>query len=273
MKPFFRAAAGLVLAAAVNAPADQPIMNMMPRWDGGYGVQFFYEYLQRDDLLMGDDVAFSGFREEVHQLHIEGVYTWDRSIRATFKLPLVLDAWREVPGPNNEKLQQSDEGIGDLTLALPLKKYFNLDNRSGSWTLAPQLRVPLDQQGEDDYDFWDRVWGGGVNLGYEFETQRFAFATSGAYWIFESAEPNELHYSLDLGWRFRENADLLWETDLHWEDDGTFFASGGPALYWRITDLIHSRISWKHDFHSEVGELELDHGNGTRLRVGIGFVF
>ena len=29
-------------------------------------------------------------------------------------------------------------GIGTPTLALPLKRYFNLDGRSGSWTLAPQ---------------------------------------------------------------------------------------------------------------------------------------
>ncbi len=39
---------------------------------------------------------------------------------------------------------------GDSTLALPLKKYSNLDGRSGSWTLAPQVRVPL--SGDDEYE-------------------------------------------------------------------------------------------------------------------------
>ena len=33
---------------------DQPIMNMMPRWDGGYGWQILYESISRDNLLQAD---------------------------------------------------------------------------------------------------------------------------------------------------------------------------------------------------------------------------
>lgn len=44
--------------AATAAPvasvwADQPIMNMMPRWDGGYGFQVLAERLHRSDLKQG----------------------------------------------------------------------------------------------------------------------------------------------------------------------------------------------------------------------------
>ena len=75
--------------------ADQPIMNMMPRWDGGYGWQVLYDTVHRDDLLRGDAVVGSGWSETIHQAHLQGVYTWDRSIRITAKLPIVLDAERD----------------------------------------------------------------------------------------------------------------------------------------------------------------------------------
>ena len=41
----------ILLACVTLSAADQPIMNMMPRWDGGYGWQALYERMDRDDLL------------------------------------------------------------------------------------------------------------------------------------------------------------------------------------------------------------------------------
>jgi hypothetical protein len=74
---------GLALGFLVLPPlnADQPIMNMMPRWDGGYGFQVRTEHVHRSDLKQGRDVVGRGFTEDLTQLHLEGVYTWDRSIR------------------------------------------------------------------------------------------------------------------------------------------------------------------------------------------------
>mgnify|MGYP000897789518 CR=1 FL=1 len=84
------AVAVLLLTTQVTVQADQPIMNMMPRWDGGYGFQVRTEHIHRDDLKQGSDVVASGFTEDITKLHLEGVYTWDRSIRLTFKLPYVI---------------------------------------------------------------------------------------------------------------------------------------------------------------------------------------
>jgi hypothetical protein len=265
---------GLGFLALVAAPlqADQPIMNMMPRWDGGYGFQVRAEHIHRSDLKQGSDVIARGFTEEVTQFHLEGVYTWDRSIRLTAKLPYVADARREVLGPMGEKIVQRDQGIGDLTLALPLKHYFNLAARSGSWTLAPQLRIPLGQE-DDEFEVWDGVWGGGLSLGYETETYNWFIATSAGFWVFEDPEPAEWSYSLDLGWNARDNMQLLWESDLSWDDENKFFLSSGPALYWRWNDNTHIRIEWKHDFVSRVTSDRPDHGNGDRFSAGIGFVF
>ena len=264
----------LAVSVAPVAPnwADQPIMNMMPRWDGGYGFQVRAEHVHRSDLKQGSDVVGRGFTEDLTQLHLEGVYTWDRSIRLTAKLPYVADARREVLGAAGQKVVQRDEGIGDLSLALPLKHYFNLDARSGSWTLAPQLRIPFGEE-DDEFEVWDGVWGGGLSLGYETETYHWFIATSAGFWIFEQSEPAEWTYSLDLGWNAREDMQILWESDLSWDDEGKFFLSAGPALYWRWNDKTHIRIEWKHDFVSRVTSDRPDHGNGDRFSAGVGFVF
>ena len=67
-------------------------MNMMPRWDGGYGFQLLSETIHRSDLKRGDTTLASGFTEDISQLHLQGVYTWDRSVRLTAKLPYVVAA-------------------------------------------------------------------------------------------------------------------------------------------------------------------------------------
>ena len=43
-----------------SAVADEPIMNMMPRWDNGWGLQLIDEYRHEDDLLLGDRNNFFG---------------------------------------------------------------------------------------------------------------------------------------------------------------------------------------------------------------------
>jgi hypothetical protein len=252
--------------------ADQPIMNMMPRWDGGYGVQVLAETLHRSDLKQGKDVVAEGHSEDIRQLHLQGVYTWDRSIRLTFKLPYVTDARREVPGEGGTKTVERDSGWGDLTLALPLKNYFNLDQRSGNWSLTPQVRVPLGKK-DSGYSAAKRVWGSGLSLGYETETYHWFFATGVTGWIFESPEPAEWSTSIDLGWNAQDDLQVLWESDFKWNDEGAFTLAAGPALYWRYSDRIHTRIEWKHDFVSQVSRNRQKYGNGDRLSLGVGFVY
>ena len=97
-------------------------MNMMPRWDGGYGFQILFEDINREELMNGDRVVDSNKFESVELLHLQGVYTWDKSIRFTFKIPYVLAAERI----NLDNERQIDSGLGDIKLALPLKRYFNI---------------------------------------------------------------------------------------------------------------------------------------------------
>jgi len=237
-----------VLALTSLGWADQPVMSKMPRWSEGYGFQFIQEYRHERDLLLGDEKVGEGLTEDVHILNIEGVYTWERWIRLTAKLPYILHAEREVLDGNGNVQKQTDQGFGDLTLALPLKKYFNLDGRSGSWTLAPQLRIPLADN--DEYEIGDGEWGTGLSIGYETETADWFVGVGASAWVFEDQEPFEVGAFLDFGrnvFGFGSSGQLTWETDFKWEDDGSYLLKAGPALYWKVNDTAHFRAEWKHE--------------------------
>jgi hypothetical protein len=268
----FRLFTLLLVLAVPSSRGEQPIFNEMPRWDGGWGFQFIQEYRHERDLLSGNTVVGPGFSEDIHLLHLEGVYTWDKSIRLTFKLPYVLDARRELLGIGGSKFVQHDEGFGDATVALPLKRYFNLDGRSGSWTLAPQLGIPFAR--DDAYAVYDHQWGNGLSLGYETETYRFKFGVGATGWVFYGDDEAELTGNIEVGYNLRglgSNGHIKWSNRFHYEDDGAFTISTGPVLYWRFTDTIHGQIDWLHDLSDRQGLL--DHGNGNAVRVGVGFVF
>lgn len=272
MRQFVRFFCLTILCSHFQGFSDEPIMNMMPRWSGGWGYQVHYEHRTKNDLLLGSNQLYKGFSEQIDLLHIEGVYTWKKEIRLTAKLPVVLDAVREMPDGAGGKIIQKDSGAGDLKIALPLKKYFNLDGRSGSWTFKPMLRIPLSDK--DDYDFYYKEFGTGLGAGYETETSNFYWGIGTGWWIFHGDRPAELHSSLDFGYNFEtanSNGSVFWENDFHYEDDESKTLSAGPALYFNHNDTIHTRIEWKHDFIDHQGIL--DHGNGNSFKVGIGWVF
>lgn len=259
-------------AVSTSSYADQPIFNEMPRWDNGWGIQFVEQYRHDSDLMSGGQVIGEGLAEDVHTLHVEGVYTWDKSVRITAKLPLVLDARREFLSDVGEKLVQRDEGVGDATIAVPLKRYFNLDGRSGSWTFAPQVRVPLSDK--DEYHVYDGVWGQGLSVGYETETFNYIFAVGASAWFFGGEEPFQASANLDLGLNFEisgASGHLKWETDFIFEDDGKESLYIGPKLYLKLTDEIHAMAMLKKEIHSRRNQL--DHGNSSFARLGIGFVY
>lgn len=260
------------MALAPATFSDQPVFNEMPRWDHGWGFQFVQEFRRESDLLSGGDVVAAGFSEEVDIMHVEGVYTWDKSIRMTAKLPLVTNASRELPDGVGGKLTQRDEGIGDATLAIPLKRYFNLDGRSGSWTLAPQVRLPL--SGDNVYEVYDGVWGAGLSAGYETETYHYLIATGVDAWTFGGSEPFQASAHVDLGLNFRvfkTSGHVKWETDFIYEDDGLEKLLIGPHVYLRINDTVHAQVMYKKEVHARRNVL--DHGNGKILKLGLAFVY
>ena len=61
-------------AVSQHLKADEPIMNMMPRWSGGWGYQFFYEHRRENDLLQGSSALHSGFSEEIKIIKFHLIY-------------------------------------------------------------------------------------------------------------------------------------------------------------------------------------------------------
>jgi hypothetical protein len=84
----------LLCVGLINAPeifAHQPVMDMAPRWQKGYGGQVRYESHYSDKVLNGDNEVDNPLGRDrwVHTTWFEGVYTFKREVRATFKLPFV----------------------------------------------------------------------------------------------------------------------------------------------------------------------------------------
>ena len=215
------------------AYAEQPIFGEMPRWDGGYGVQVIQIY--RDQEIRDDDQGTT-FERSVHFTRIDGVYTWDKSVRLTAKLR-IIDHVTES-GHTLQPLR----GLSALTLALPLKEYFNLDGRSGSFTIAPQVFVPFKGANMGiDYPFY-QAGRAGLGIGYETESYHYHFGTSASAWLVYSEDTPM--YSAEIGAGLNGfvvgfNGHVKLGLDVHRFPSGRSNVHLGPKVYGMITDEWH----------------------------------
>ena len=90
-----------------QAYAHQPVMDMAPRWNGGYGAQ--------TRITHANDTTTTW---------VEGVYTFKPALRMTLKVPY------------------SDGKTGDAILAMPIKRYKNDGASTSNWGLTPSVRMP-----------------------------------------------------------------------------------------------------------------------------------
>jgi hypothetical protein len=83
----------LLIATGVPAPgaAHQPVMDMAPRWQGGWGFQLRNEHRSSNELRRGDSAVPNplGRKRQVNTTWLEGVYTFRRELRLTAKIPWV----------------------------------------------------------------------------------------------------------------------------------------------------------------------------------------
>ena len=96
------------------AYAHQPVMDMAPRWENGFGLQLRHEYYGSDELMDGDSEIANPFGLErfVNRTWLESVYTFDRSKRVTFKLPYINQ--RRIKNVGGVGVKQKNSGLGDL---------------------------------------------------------------------------------------------------------------------------------------------------------------
>lgn len=209
----------LLLLLSGSAYAHQPVMDMAPRWDGGYGIQGRLEHFDDDTTTW-----------------VEGVYTWDKSVRATFKLPY------------------RDGGLGDLVLGLPLKKYTNDGPKTANWSFTPSVQVPTGDRGE---------WDIGASFSYSSETpsfyQLYDFYTWG----------DRTGVDINVGFAFPgkgRGVFALWDVSLLTSDQGDRIQTGPVFVYFRKNTMF--RAEYKH----LVYERDSDWSGGF-VNVGVGFVY
>ena len=268
-----RAVLCLVLLGSVPpAQAGGPVFDEMPRWDDGWGFQVVQHYRHRRGLLVGTETVDSDLSEHAAVLHIDGVYTWDRSIRITGELPVVLYAVETRRDAAGEVVEETEIGFGDATVALPLKRYYNLDGRSGSFSLVPKLRAPLGAK--DDYSVYWRAWGAGLAAGVETETYRFHGNLGLTAWHYFGQRPNHLEANVGTGLNIHalgSSGHFKVKGYLDYEGDGSTRVRAGTILYWRFSDLIHGQVTWKMDVYNWRGTPKL--GNEHNVSAGVGFVY
>jgi len=225
-----------VLLCSMPVSAEQPVFGEMPRWAGGWGVQAQHEARRNGD-------------EDSQWLHVDGVYTWERWIRVTAKVPFRLD---------------DNPGLGTPTLALPLKRYFNLDGRSGSWTIAPQWFVPIATSSANA-----RMEQMKLSVGYETEAYRTHIATSaGILRRTDGLWEGHLHVGTGINLHSKTSSGhIKLKARLRLRSDGGYSARIGPTVYWRFSDRWHGQLAYKHSVLSD-GYLPR-----YSLRSGLAIVF
>lgn len=280
----------VVFILSGKAYAHQPVMDMAPRWEDGYGFQIRHETYGSGKLLDGSTKTANplGLKRYVHKTWLEGVYTFDRAKRVTFKLPYIEQSRTKNIGGVGVK--QKNSGLGDLIVGVPLKYYINQGDTTQNFGFTPSLRLPT---GSTSGNF--PISDGSVDLGLSFshslETPKYYTLVDLFYWINNEGkrdmrEGNTLGMDLNLGYHPYHNNNtnsgvfVMWDvTARHNEkpDAGTLTtASGGkrvhtgPALV-LYKDNIMFRTEYKVPVYEKTDGISNSRGN--EFNVGIGITF
>lgn len=283
--------AALVLtASSITATAHQPVMDMAPRWAGGYGFQVRAERYGSDELKLGSTRVPNRFGVEryVNTIWTEGVYTFNRSVRVTLKIPYV-DQSRTTSIDGNG-VRQQNTGIGDVVVGLPFKKYKNHGSVTQNWGFTPSIRIPA---GSDTGSFpiSDGSWDVGLSLSYAWENPKVYQLYDIYYWQQGSGSNgmqtgNSWGLDVNVGlhpWHSNDTDSgvfLLWDISAHHEDPPNLqnltTASGGDRVHTGPVfifyhDNLMVRGEYKFLAYEKVDRVGLSRGDEFSLAVGLTF--
>lgn len=210
---------GIMLTAGSSALAHQPVMDMAPRWAGGYGFQTRIEHFDSETTSW-----------------LEGIYTFDRALRATFKLPV------------------RHGRPGGLVLGMPLKSYRNAGAVTSNWSLTPSVQFPTGY--EEEWDF-------GLSVSYSAETPRFYQMYDLYTWR------DRTGLDINAGFAFPgQNSGIfaLWDVSILQSREGDRVQTGPVFVYFRDNVM----------FRAEYKALVYEHDSswsGGFINLGVGIVF
>ena len=278
------------LIALTPTYAHQPVMDMAPRWAKGYGFQIRHEQYGSDDLRQEHDGADNPLRLErfVDTTWLEGVYTFNRAVRATIKIPYMDQA--RVKGINGVGVAQQNSGLGDVILGLPLKRYKNQGATTSNWGITPSLRIPTGAS-SGDFPLSDGSWDFGLSVAYSWESPRFYQLYDLHYWNQGSGDRGMQsgdHWGLDVNlgihpWHSNETNSgifLMWDVSARNDDapnalnlttaSGGEFVQTGPVLVYYRGGFM-ARAEYKFLAYERVDGTSLSRGD--EFSLGFGFAF
>lgn len=280
-----------VLGAGVGVSyAHQPVMDMAPRWEDGYGFQIRREHYGSNTLLDGDSKVANplGLKRYVDKTWLEGVYTFDRSKRVTFKLPYTQQS--RTKNINGAAVKQSKSGLGDLVIGVPLKYYSNRGAVTDNFGFTPSLRLPTGST-SGDFPISDGSIDLGLSFSYSVESPKYYGMIDFFTWQNTEGERNmragdEYGMDLNLGYHPYHNnetnsgAFIMWDVSARYNEDpsaenltsasgGTRISTGPVAVLYK--DNIMFRAEYKFPAYEKTSGVS--NSRGQEFNIGIGMAF
>ncbi|MFT5426752.1 MAG: hypothetical protein ACI9ZT_001698 [Gammaproteobacteria bacterium] len=279
-----------ILICSFSVLAHQPVMDMAPRWSEGFGYQIRYENFGSDELLDSDSEISNplGLERYVDSLWLEGIYTFDRSIRATFKLPYVEQ--RRTKNIAGVGVRQSNSGLGDLIFGLPLKYYRNKRAFTENFSFTPSVRVPTGSS-SGSFPISDGSVDLGLSFSYSSESPKYYTLIDLFYWLNTEGENgmhegDELGLDINLGYHPLHSNEtnsgvfVMWDVTARYNDDPNSAtlttASGGQRLNMGpvlvlYKDNLMFRTEYKHPIYEKTSGISNSRGSEFSVAIGITF--
>lgn len=275
---------------SISALAHQPVADMAPRWEDGYGFQIRSQHYGSDKLLDGDAELANplGLQRFVDKIWFEGVYTFERSIRATFKLPYVDQ--RRTKNMNGIGVRQSNQGLGDLVLGLPLKHYRNKKAFTDNFSLTPSIRLPTGSS-SGDFPISDGSVDIGLSVSYSSESPKYYTLIDLFYWLNREGKHgmhkgDELGLDVNLGYHpYHDNEKnlgvfVMWDMSARYNDRpnnaSLTTASGGERVQMGPVLVLYKdnwmlRGEYKYPIYENISGISNSRGSEFLIQLGATF--
>ena len=247
-----------------------------------------FKSIAEPELLDGDsDVSNPLSRDaRVRKTWLEGVYTFKRERRLTFKVPWVEQS-RDIAA-GGSVVRQRGRGIGDAILGLQLKRYYNKRESTGNFGLTPSIRIPTGATG-DSYPVGDGSWDLGLSASFSAEAVHLYQFYDLFYWSNGSGRVgvnrgDEFGFDMNVGVHpYHDNltntgvfamVDLSARYEARGHDSATVTGgkrvSLGPVLV-LYRDNVMLRAEMKLPVYERVWGTQLSYGTEISLGVGVTF--
>lgn len=257
-----------------------PVLDSIPRWDEGVGVELYHESYGSDHLLRGSDKIANplGLESRTEEWWLSGTYYPVKERGVFVKLP-----YRELQENGTHK-----SGLGDAEVGLVLRRFWNFAGSTADITLAPQLRLPT---GSDSgaIPLGDGSVDTGMILSAKWEDFTYMLMGGVEYW--HNTEGNR---GIDAGdevtahlmaarhfylWPEEQFGVFLMPTiEYMWEGDGRDISGpsgrtlvhGGPAAkFYKANYLLY--LGADFPIYERVNGTQLSEGTHYHFSVGTAF--